>query len=264
MNGCDEFRNQIIEAALGEIGSAEQGALESHLKDCAVCRREQDRVVEVVRELRAATDFPVPRHFFVHPDDSPYTVRDIFRALTPAWKLGLAAATVVVALLVVFTAASFHARIEKGVYVFSFGTPIDPVPGRSEPSVDVGRLKPDLLRTLEEKSRRERLQWIQAMREEMDRSASTLSRRQRAELERTLASLERRVDERVFTAGLALQARSDKALSDMYNSMQAQRQRDVLLTQESLERWKAKDEIKASQTDAILQTLLQVAEVRLK
>lgn len=264
MSNCDDFQKQVSRAVLGDISSEEQESLELHLRDCALCRREWDRTVDVVSRLRLATDVAVPRHFFVHTEEGTRTAWNLLRAPAMAWKLGFAALLLGIALPALFAAANFHARIDHGAYVLSFGRQIDLKPQGSTPLVDVRPLKAELLRVLDERLRQERLHWIQAIKTEQSRSAPALSRRQQAELARVLASLEQRVNERIVTTSAALQTRWDKSLSDTYDSVQVQRQRDVMLALQRLDQLRKQEEVKASETDAILETLLQVAEVRLR
>ncbi|HEV8130649.1 MAG TPA: zf-HC2 domain-containing protein [Acidobacteriota bacterium] len=264
MTSCDNYRNQIPQALLGELTAQEQQALESHLRDCPVCRREQDLVVDTVTQIRSATDIPVPRHFFVYSQKSHATAWDLFKQFSIAWKLAVTAAVAVTAVFAGLAVANFHGRSDRGVYTFGFGKSIEPAAVPAAPGFDVQALKLELLRVLEERSGQERLQWVQAMKDELRKSESTLSRQQQKTLETALASAEGRVNNRIFTTGLALQANWNKSLSDMYQSIGTQRQRDLVLIRERLDQLAAQGQIKADQTDVILETLLQVAEVRLK
>ena len=53
-------------------------------------------------------------------------------------------------------------------------------------------------------------------------------------------------------------------MTDLYQTIQTQRRQDLILTKNRLDRLAVQGEMRSTQTDAILETLLQVAEMRMK
>ena len=70
---CSNFRNLIPRALLSDLTREEQEALQAHLKDCAPCAQERELYLNTFSQLRSTDDIPVPRHFFIYPDESRLT-----------------------------------------------------------------------------------------------------------------------------------------------------------------------------------------------
>ncbi len=62
----------------------------------------------------------------------------------------------------------------------------------------------------------------------------------------------------------AVQAKTDRSLSDLYATVNLQRERDVNGINDRIDRVALNTETRSNQTDAILETLLQAAELRLR
>ncbi len=62
----------------------------------------------------------------------------------------------------------------------------------------------------------------------------------------------------------AVQARGAKSVADLYEAVSLQQQRDRNAIENRIDRLAVTGETKSNQTDAILQTLLEVAELRMK
>ncbi len=75
---CSNFRNLIPRALLSDLTREEQEALQAHLKDCAPCAQERELYLNTFSQLRSADDAPVPRHFFIYPDESRPTSRVVW------------------------------------------------------------------------------------------------------------------------------------------------------------------------------------------
>ena len=98
----------------------------------------------------------------------------------------------------------------------------------------------------------------------MARSESALSRKQRLVLETALSRLESRVNNRIVDTAVSLESANQRSLGEMYRTLEAQRVQDLSSVNDRLNRITVNGEIKSNQTDAILETLLQVAELKLK
>jgi len=261
---CSNFRNLIPRALLSDLTREEQEALQAHLKDCAPCAQERELYLNTFGQLRSADDAPVPRHFFIYPDESRPTLRQLFGQLSLAWKGSLAAAFLVLAGLSALAFTSMEIRSEPGGIVFRIGKSPEPVAVGPAPSIDLEALKSELIRLLENRSRNDKLEILQTLRAEMARSESAMTRKQRLVLETALSRLESRVNNRIVDAAASLESANQRSLGDMYRTLETQRVQDLSSVNDRLNRITVNGEIKSNQTDAILETLLQVAELKLK
>ena len=261
---CSNFRNLIPRALLSDLTRVEQEALEAHLKDCAPCAQERELYLNTFSQLRSADDAPVPRHFFIYPDESRPTLRQLFGQLSLAWKGSLAAAFLALAGLSALAFTSMEIRSEPGGMVFRIGNAPEPVAVGPAPSIDLEALKSELTRLLENRSRNDKLEILQTLRAEMARSESAMTRKQRLVLETALSRLESRVNNRIVDAAASLESANQRSLGDMYRTLETQRVQDLSSVNDRLNRITVNGEIKSNQTDAILETLLQVAELKLK
>ena len=261
---CGNFRNLIPRALLSDLTRDEQEALEAHLKDCAPCANERDLYLNTLGQLRSADDVPVPRHFFIYPDENRPTLRQLFAQLNLAWKGSLAAALLALAGLSALAFTSMEIRSEPGGMVFRIGKPSEPRAAGPAPTIDVKALKSELVRLLEDRSRNDKIEILQTLRAEMARSESALSHKQRLVLETALSRLESRVNNRIVDTAVSLESANQRSLGEMYRTLEAQRVQDLSSVNTRLNRITVSGEIKSNQTDAILETLLQVAELKLK
>lgn len=58
MKSCQDFEEKLILDAHGELDRTERLALEGHLKECAVCRRERERLVHFLDQIKEAVPSP--------------------------------------------------------------------------------------------------------------------------------------------------------------------------------------------------------------
>src|SRR6185295_6608336 len=95
---CLEARNWVPRALMSDLSPAEEQALNAHLAECAACLGEQRLYLDTLSQVRGLSDSPIPRHFFVYPDEGSSSVIQFLRGLTPSWKLASSLAVVTVAL----------------------------------------------------------------------------------------------------------------------------------------------------------------------
>jgi len=260
---CEDHRKKIWETLLGDVSPAEQESLKTHLTECPSCSREQDVAVDTVQQLRSATDVPVPRHFFVYPGKARFSPWSLFQSLSLAWKAAVIMIVLAMGGLSGLAMANFQGQAERGRFTISFGKAPEPKVVHTAPSANVEALKTDLLRVLEERSHQEHQVWVQDMRKELARSSLALTRKQQKLVDTALAGLEAQVDHQLRTRELALQASWKQSMTDLYQTVQAQRKQDLVLTRNHLDRLAVQGQMRNHQTDAILETLLQVAEMRM-
>lgn len=257
-NNCEPYRQDIARALLEDLDPARQDALKTHLAECPACREERELVVQTLEELRSTPDAGVPRHFFVYPEQRGF--RAFFQRISFPWKTSVALASLILLVLGSFALLSFQFQVEEGIYSFSFGKPIPP---RVAP-VDVAALKRELIQTAEERARRQDLQWGQLLRSELSKSRSSLSPGQRASIAALLEHFESRVGRQMVAAGTGLEAKTSQSLADMYQLIQVQRRRDLTAIGDRFNRLTVSNQIQRDETDAILETLLQVAELKIQ
>jgi hypothetical protein len=247
---------------MGELNDSDQQALESHIEECSVCSRERELYAETVRQLSSAGDIPVPRHFFVYSEGPASSRWKALPRLLLSWRTAAIAAGLAA---VVLALAPMQVRSERGALVVSFGrAPVITQPSVSPEAVDVAKLRAELLSVIEEKSRAERLEVIRTMRAELASSNAAFTRKQRALLEAALSGAEARLDERLAATATSLETGTRNSLALFYRTMALQNERDFTAVNDRLNRLALSGERKNNQTDAILETLLEVAEVRLK
>ncbi len=263
-DGCNEYRDQISQSLMEGLSGDQQKALDKHLAECAPCAWEQRLYRDVLSQIRLARDVDVPRHFFVYPDEGRPNLWQVFRGLSLAWKGAVGAAALATLVLCVFIVANLEIRAEPGSYTVRLGKPSQPVPLPQPPAVNLEELKADLLRILEERSRNDKIEIVRTLRSELARSESTLTKRQRLLLGTALVDLESRVNSRVVDTATNLENGTQRSLAVMYRAFETQRTQDLSSINERLSRIAVSGEIKSNQTDAILETLLQVAEFRMK
>jgi hypothetical protein len=258
---CDDARKWITQALARDLGDLEHQQLQAHLLDCPSCCKEQELCVDMFQQLASVSDVPVPRHFFVYPEERH-----------PRWALGwpqrwgvAAVATgLAVALLIGLAMSRLRFRADDGVYSFSFGKPLPSQTTPSLPSVDVTALKTELLRLLEARSERERLELMDTLRREFHEANRNLTGKQRRQWDTALATLDARLSDRLEDQSLGLKAGVDRSMRNLYQTLQLQRQQDLALTRDRLDRMTARGELKDKETEEILSTLLQVTQFQEK
>lgn len=262
---CGYFRNQIPRAMLGDISSDELQGLNAHLLVCPVCKEEERLYANTLDQLHSVSDSPAPKHFFIYgrpPRQSPWT---LFRSMSLAWQGAAASIFVAVALLGALTAARLQVRFEGGAMILSFGgSPVARPSPPPAPGIDMQALEARILQVAEERNRNEVLDWVRTLRDEIARGNRQLDARQRAVLQTALANVENRMAGTLSETAQAVEAKTDKSLGDLYATVSQQRERDGASFNDRINRVALNSETRSNQTDAILETLLQAAELRLK
>ena len=262
---CGHYRNQIPQALLGDLGPDGLERLNAHLSECPACKQEEQLYAHTLDQLRSVGDNPVPRHFFVYGQargESPWA---LFRSMSLAWQGATASLIVAVALLAALAAAKLQVRFEGHTMILSFGSApaARPAP-HAVPAINTQALEAKILQVAEERNRKDVLDWVRTLRSEIAQGNRRLDERQRAVLQAALTNVEARMTNAVSETVQAMEARTDKSLSDLYATVNLQRERDANVLNERLNQVALNNETRGNQTDAILETLLQAAELRLK
>lgn len=226
---------------MGDLTVEERRSLEDHLATCPHCRAEQESYIRTLDIMKAADNEPVPRHFFVYPEEKNLNPWALFRLMKPRWQ----AITAAVAGLFLFAGIG-------GILSFT----------RSE--IDVIALKEDILKAAEQKNREAGSLWLQEVRAEMARSQSDLTQQQKTELTAAMNRLDSRMTGRLTAAEDRVRDDTKQLAVNLYRTVAQDRARDLSFINLRFDRIETRNAIETQQTDAILDTLLQAAELRLK
>ena len=257
---CEEARNWVPRALMSDLAPQEEQALNAHLAECPACASEERLYLDTLGQVRAVSDSPVPRHFFVYPNERSSSVMEFLRGLAPGWKVAASVAVLTLAVFAGLMAARLQFRVEQGVYTFSFGHPLpSAVPVRNS-AVGIQALRAELTGLLAARSNTERAEWMNALRQQIKES-NRYGARQQQQWNAALASLEARLNDRIEDSAVMLTAGMEKSASNVFRTLQQQRQQDLALTRTRLEHLATRGELKEQETDEILSTLLQVARL---
>ncbi len=261
---CGEIREWIPRHRLGDLGPVEKQWLEQHLLECSSCSRERDLYIDTFEQMRSVADLPVPRHFLVYQERRASWL-DFLQGWAAKGKLVSAFATLFVVVLAGLAVSKFQFRAENGVYSFSFGKALKPVAVETATSIQAQEaLKKELIGLLEARSQEEQAKWMNAVRQEFHGSRRKLTEQQQRQWNAALNTLEARLTDRIQGSAVTLNAAMERSVGNMYQTLQRQRQQDLALTQNRLDRVAAQGERKNQETEEILATLLQVADLGLQ
>jgi hypothetical protein len=245
---------------MSDLAPQEEQALNAHLAECPACASEQRFYMDTLIQVRAVSDSPVPRHFFVYPDERSSSVMEFWRGLAPGWKVASSVAVLTVAIFAGLMASRVQFRVEQGVYTFSFGRPLPVAVPSKDPAARIEALRVELTGLLEARSQTERAEWMNALRQQIKES-SRYGARQQLQWNAALASLETRLNNRIEDNAVALTAGVQQSTNNVFRTLQRQRQQDLALTETRLDHLATRGELKNQETDEILSTLLQVARL---
>jgi hypothetical protein len=129
--------------------------------------------------------------------------------------------------------------------------------------IDVTALKQELLKTVEQKNQEARTLWIEQVRAEIEHSNQNLTLQQKADLNAALARLNSRITGRLVASEGRAREDAQKLAAGLYKTVAQQRAQDLKIINLRFGSIEARNAIETRQTDAILGTLLQAAELRI-
>jgi len=260
---CDNFQQQIPQALLNDLSVQEKAQWESHLAECPVCRRECEQYTKTLAQLNTALDVPVPKHFFVTPP-APESHWSVWNRLSLSWKSAVLAAAALVLTLTGLISAKTRLEVNQAGFILTFGQNIQGVENASfARQTDIQKLKHELTALLDQKSSSERLELIRIIKMELTQGNHSLSPTQQKWVLTSLGKVENRLNQQILTTGTLLQARNEQAVTRLTESFSRQREKDLTLIDASFRSLAQRDALKNEQTDAILDTLIQVAELKM-
>ncbi len=259
---CTLYRDKIAKSFLRDLAPVEQEALERHLAGCPVCAEENSAYADLLQQMKAIEDEPVPRHFFVYPKERSLSLWSLVRMLHPAWQAVAAGVLMVVALLPMLAFSRLHVRSENGAWTIAFHEITPPAPAQPQAAIDTTAVEARIVKIIEEKNRKEGLEWVRTLRSEIRRSQQSITPQQKLILETALSNLETRMGNRLENTARLIIDQNERSISGVYQTVAKQRERDLTAIEGRFNQLAVNSEIKSTQTDAILETILQVAELR--
>jgi len=262
---CSSYRNLIPRAIMGDLSAEEQQSLNLHLAECAPCHHEHVQYAETLRQMRSVSDVPVPRHFFVYREDRAESPWQVFRRMSLAWQGAIATVILLFAAITASAAFRVNIRSENGAWILSFGKSVTGnITSAQALPVNMADIEARILKVVEERNRMEKLEWVRILRIELEQSNRSMTERQHKILQVALSDLEMHLGGQINATAKTLEDRSDRAFANFYQVISTEREQDLATFNTRLNRLAANDEVRGNQTDAILETILQVAELKLK
>jgi hypothetical protein len=252
---CSINQQRIPRSLLGDLPREEEEALISHLAACATCTIEHQRFAETVSILERVEDEPVPRHFFIHQPEQTVTLWHLFRHMKPRWQIATACAAAAMLLLSIAFALGLEIESGQGSWSISLGR------AKAMQEIDIAALKAEILRETDQRNRELALNYVRALRAEIAGTRSDLTQQRQAELISSLNALDARINNRISSMAEDLRTSSQNSSLAVYQSVSMQREADINGLSKRIEKVVDDFEAEGSQTDAILETLLQIANL---
>jgi hypothetical protein len=238
---CSEYQEKIARSLLEDLSAEERRTLDEHLAGCPHCRSEQEGYARTLQAMQSAGNEPVPRHFFIHPEEQRYSPWEIFHFLKLRWQVFAAA----LAGLVLLVSAGWVMSLTRN-------------------NIDVVALKKDLLKAVQEQNNRARAVWLQEVQDEIARSRTDLTQQQKAELTAALNRLDSRWTGHLNAAESRVKNDTRDLATNLYRTVAQDRAQDLRFINLRFDSIETNNVIETRQTDAMIGTLLQAAELRLK
>jgi hypothetical protein len=204
--------------------------------------------------LQSVDDEPVPRHFFVYEEDRKPNPWQLFRQMKPFWQTATVAIAGLICLIGIAAVTQVQVRTDRDGWTVAFG----------RGSMDPAAIKEEIIKITEERNRAAAQTWIQQIRAEIEHSHTDLTRLQKEELTAAFTQLNSRLSNRILQETDTVRIDTGAYISNIYRTVSQQRARDLALINARFENTKELGTIKEQQTNEILDTLLQVAELKLK
>ncbi len=255
---CSINLERIRQSLVGDLSAPEQLALDTHLLACPSCHAEQKRYSETLGLLKSVSDEPVPRHFFVYPLDRAANPWQLFRQMMPRWQV----ASACFAGLLMLTVAAGFSGVQVGNDQGKWSLSVGAVRGLSP--ADAAAIKTEILRAADEKSREMVFRYVQELRTELAGTRADLSQQQQIQLVSAMDRLESRLNDRISTTAENIRTTDQNTSMALYQTLSVQREQDIRTVNARLDTAVDNFQTKARQTDDILDTLLQIANLNLK
>jgi anti-sigma factor RsiW len=238
---CSEFQKRIARYLLEDLAAEEKQPLEEHLAECPRCRSEKESYSQTLQLMKSVDSEPVPRHFFVHPEERKLNPWALFRLMKPHWQVAAAA----LAGLFLLTSAGWVMSLTRN-------------------NIDVAALKKDILNAAEEKNNQAKAVWFQEVQAEIARSNTDLTKQQKAEITAAMTRLDSRLTGRMAASENRMRDDTKDFAVSLYRTVAQDRAQDLRFINLRFDAIEANNAIETRRNDAIFGTLLQATELRLK
>jgi hypothetical protein len=255
---CEINQPRIPRSFVGDLNAEERHALETHLASCPLCREDSAQYSQTIGMLHCTADEPVPHHFFVYPKERSAHPWELFRQMMPRWQFATACAAGVLVFIAVAAVSGIQVRSDGHSWAVSFGRRLP------ASTLDVKALKDEILNAAEERNRTLAAAYFGALRGELQGAQGALTHQQQVQMISALNALETRFNQRMEANAADLRADTRKSTVEVYQAVSLQRQQDVNVLNTRIDKVIDESEVKNRQTDAILETLLQIANLNLK
>lgn len=257
---CTQIREKIAPALLYDLPPAELEAVRRHVAACPGCAGEWRRYDTVFQRLESIREAEPPRHFSIPAGTPAPAPRRVFGAPLRGWALAAGLAGIL--LLAGLAASRFWWRWDGTTLMAGFGIP-PAVRSETDKNRELAALKSELLTALDARLTEQDRRWQGALRQELTAFGNDLAVRQQRQLEVRLTRVESRFDQRLQDTQTALRSGTEQQLTGLYELFRAERGQEWRLLNERIGRLATHNELRASQTDTILATLLDAAETRI-
>jgi gas vesicle protein len=251
---CSEHQKNIPALLLGELAEEEKGRLEVHLARCSQCRSEKESYAKTLRQLASVGEEEVPHHFLVYPENRGSNPWGLFRLMPLGWQAALVAAAMLLLVSGVAAISRLQIRSTQDGWAVSFG----------RADVGLAAIKKDILEAAEKKNQDAIAAWTREVQDLVAHSYDTMSRQQKAQLTEALAQMDSSITGRIMHSEGQTREDARRLVSNLYRVVSQERARDLEAINLRFDSTDATNAIKARQTNEILGTLLQVADLRLR
>ena len=258
-NDCTIYREQLGPSLVGDLEHANLRQLELHLQSCGACREQRDRLKQTIQKLKGWEAVEVPHHFLIQPLAPVTGPLALLRQLAWPWKAALVAipALILILLLGGLSVSRFHWRSENGVWLMSWGdTGRLPLPDPFQSN----SFRQQLDRLLTQREQQQQQRWLAQVRGETEVRFNRFSKQGQENLDRTIGQAIRRLQLEVAAGQATLQGEFKRSDLALYEVLMAQRARDLSALREELDLLAVSDEIQDTQTDALLATMIEIAD----
>jgi hypothetical protein len=251
---CNKLQKDIAAFFLDDLDQRAQQALAAHLAACPRCRSEKESYARTFQELASAGDEPLPRHFFIYPQQPASNPWQLFRRMSPGWQTALASAVVLMLLFGTASLSRLQMRSDSSGWAISFGGG----------HLDTAAIKLEILDAARKEDEEAIAGWVRQVRGEISESHDRLTRQQQIQITEALARMDSQLTRRIKNSEGHVKDDTQMLVSDLYKIITQQRARDLEAINLRLDSTDANNAIKARQTTEILGTLLQVADLKLR
>ncbi|UCF36082.1 MAG: zf-HC2 domain-containing protein [Acidobacteriota bacterium] len=252
---CDRFIELIKDELAGELDQAEASRLEEHLTSCGSCRNEKAVLEKLLLHMRAVEEEPVPRHFFVY-EERKASIWESLKALLFGWNLAAAGSVAAAMILAVLLLSQVTLTYGEGTFAVSFGGRLE----KQATEADLKQLREELLGSFRQIAQEENASVLESLRSEWRTSLVKFGEESQVQLEQRVGAMEQQVGLTIDRRNARLQRQMESTIGNLGNLLIAQHESDMRTVRQQLNQSANFNRIQANQTDAIVATLVQLAD----